>query len=512
MTIIDEIDAYGSGSDKIALIHRENILTYSELLEKSNALACYLINRFQSDKTPFIVYGHKQPDMMVAFLACVKSGHAYIPIDSTLPNERMRSIVESAGAKLILNIENRDFNFKDATNLTWEIINGIYAEYRGWVPDKSLQVQEDDVFYIIYTSGSTGIPKGVQITHSCLKSFIKWGLGFCTLSSDKEQVVFMNQAPFSFDLSVMDLYLSLISGSVLFCIDKDMIANIRELFFYLKKSGIRVWVSTPSFAEMCLADSNFSNKLLPEMKSMLFCGETLTNKCTEKLMERFDKISIFNMYGPTEATVAITAVLIDRRICREINPLPVGYVKEDCRILIMRDGKEVPEGEKGEIVIAGDSVSTGYYMNPEMTEKAFFGMVFDGVEKRSYKTGDEGYIKDGLLYYCGRMDFQIKLSGYRIEIEDIESNFRKLENVKNVAVLPIFKNGKVQYLAAFAVLTRPSGKSELAQVSAIKTNLKKLLPEYMIPRRIVVKENLPMTTNGKINRQLLLEELLNDSL
>ena len=110
------------------------------------------------------------------------------------------------------------------------------------------------------------------------------------------------------------------------------------------------------------------------------------------------------------------------------------------------------------------------------------------------------------------MDFQIKLSGYRIEIEDIESNFRKLENVKNVAVLPIFKNGKVQYLAAFAVLTRPSGKSELAQVSAIKTNLKKLLPEYMIPRRIVVKENLPMTTNGKINRQLLLEELLNDSL
>lgn len=190
---------------------------------------------------------------------------------------------------------------------------------------------------------------------------------------------FINQAPFSFDLSVMDLYLSLASGSTLLSLDKSMIANFKELFLNLSKSKISIWVSTPSFAEMCLADSSFNNNILPNLKLMLFCGETLVNSCASKLHKRFPGIRIINTYGPTEANVAITAIDIDEEMSNMESALPVGYVKEDCNIFIVNnEGNEVPDGEKGEIVIAGSSVSIGYFNNELATKKAFSTVKING--------------------------------------------------------------------------------------------------------------------------------------
>lgn len=183
----------------------------------------------------------------------------------------------------------------------------------------------------------------------------------------------MNQAPFSFDLSVMDLYLSLASGSTLFSIDKQMISNLGELFRYFSQAKINVWVSTPSFAELCLADKSFNDRLLPDLKLFLFCGEVLSNKCAEKLLERFKNARIFNMYGPTETTVAVTAVEITQELCKSYNPLPVGYAKNDCKIFIIDSDGEIisDENKKGEIYIAGDSVSIGYYKDEDITNSTF---------------------------------------------------------------------------------------------------------------------------------------------
>ena len=190
----------------------------------------------------------------------------------------------------------------------------------------------------------------------------------------------------------MDLYLSLASGSVLFSIDREMTGNLRELFAFLKRSGTTVWVSTPSFAELCTADSSFNQDLLPEMKLFLFCGETLPNECVNKLLDRFEGVRVVNFYGPTETTVAVTAIEIDQEICDRIRPLPLGYVKNDCRIFIVdENGAPVPDGERGEIVIAGDSVSPGYYNNGEKTARAFSTIEVEGVLKRCYRTGDFGY-------------------------------------------------------------------------------------------------------------------------
>lgn len=512
-------------SDLIAHEHRESIMTYKELEQKSDALASYLIEVFGNDKTPIIVYGHKEAKMLICFFACIKTGHAYIPIDSSTPIDRVMDIVEISKTKMIFNVGDKKI---DSTQLKIILepsgIEKILTDYSGMVPPEKYRVINEDIHYIIYTSGSTGKPKGVKITSNCLTSFVQWAVELWS-EFDKEKHIIMNQAPFSFDLSVMDLYLSLYSGSILYSIDKEMISSLKQLFDYFKVSNIDIWVSTPSFAEMCLADSSFNAELLPNLKLMFFCGETLANNCVNKLLSRFDNIKIINLYGPTEATVAVTGVEVDRNLCENKSPLPVGYVKEDCKIFIVRENNgeltknatylefgdkkyiSLPEGERGEIVISGKSVSTGYLNDEEITKKVFFTSKEEGNEERYYRTGDEGYIEDDLLYYSGRIDFQVKLNGFRIELEDIESNLLEIDFIENAIVLPVFKDEKPYYLAAVVTLNKKFEEKDFAIGLKIKESLRKILPEYMVPRKIIIKEILPMTPNGKINRKLLSEGL-----
>lgn len=283
---------------------------------------------------------------------------------------------------------------------------------------------------------------------------------------------------------------------------------MKDLFANLRLSLISIWVSTPSFVEMCLADSSFNQELLPDLKLMLFCGETLGNHCVKKLYERFSGIKVINTYGPTEATVAVTALYVDREMCENVAPLPVGFVKEDCTITIIdAQGNPLGENTKGEIVISGASVSSGYYRNNEMTEKVFSRSILNHSEIRSYRTGDEGYLQSGLLFYCGRIDNQVKLNGFRIELEDIETNLRKIAAIEKAVVLPIKKEDKIQYLAAIVVLSQTVNDDEFQLGLKIKAELKNYLPEYMIPRKIIFRASLPITLNGKIDRASLLGEI-----
>lgn len=507
MSLIHIINSYAlSQPNNTAHIYRENSITYKELKEKSDALASYIISKFGKDKTPILVYGHKENEMLISFLACVKAGHAYMPVDTSFPKQRINDIIENSKTNLILNISSNVLESKDKINIvSLSDLVKIFQEYKDTEPSEEYAVKGDEVYYIIYTSGSTGKPKGVQIPLSALESFVKWGL---SLSGYDANNVYMNQAPFSFDLSVMDLYLALASGATLFSIDKMMISNLKELFKYLSISNITTWVSTPSFAEMCLADSSFNRDLVPSLKTMLFCGEVLSNNCVERLHNRFNEVKVVNTYGPTEATVAITSVVVDEALNNNIIPLPVGKVKDGCKLLIIdKEGRELPEGKNGEILIVGDSVSLGYHNNSKMTEKAFLKVEIDNRIQRAYKTGDEGYLKDGMLYYLGRIDFQIKLNGFRMEVEDIENNLRKIDMIENVVILPVTREGKLHHLAAVVTLNKREEKKDYKIAVMIKNDLKKLLPEYMIPRNIIIKDTLPMNPNGKVNRKLLMEEM-----
>jgi D-alanine--poly(phosphoribitol) ligase subunit 1 len=363
-------------------------------------------------------------------------------------------------------------------------------------------VASDEPFYILFTSGSTGEPKGVIITLACLENFVEWMLVEQRFAERSE--VFLNQAPFSFDLSVMDLYCSLATGGTLFSISRDLIETPKKLYVALASSGVTTWVSTPSFAQMCLVEEKFAEALLPDVRRFLFCGETLTPQTAAQLLKRFLKAQVWNMYGPTEATVATTSVRIDAAILEQYLPLPVGRAMPRTEIsLVDQNQKAVPANDRGEIVIAGPNVSPGYLGRPDLTANAFF----EHRGQRSYRTGDLGRFRDDLLFFEGRIDEQIKLSGYRIELGDVEANLRALATVRDAVVIPVMKNGAAQSLAAFVVLAGRDDASHFVLSYQLRNQLSERLPLYMLPRKFVFLDTFPMTANGKVDRASLAKSL-----
>lgn len=480
------------------LPNNHSSLAWRELDEYSGRLAAY-IQKTCRTKAPVIVYGHKDPWMLVCFLACVKSGRAYCPVDVSVPLSRVEAIISEVGPELIFAMEPLEYS---GASVLDKAAAKAAVEGEPVVLDLGYAVSAEDTFYIIFTSGSTGTPKGVQITRDCLDHFIQWGLALGRGLNDGIRRVFLNQAPFSFDLSVMDLYLSLYTGGHLFALSKGLQSDMGAMLDALGKSGAEVWVSTPSFADVCLADKKFCETLLPRLGLFLFCGETLTNRTADRLAAAFPRADIVNTYGPTESTVAVTQVRITPELRRDA-PLPVGIEKPGTWIFIQdENGQDLPEGCVGEIVIAGDSVSTGYWKRPDLTERVFGTRVIEGTRYRTYRTGDSGMRRDGQLYYQGRMDFQIKLHGYRIELGDIEENLLKLEGVTGAVVLPVSREGKVKSLTAYVVADR-RGDSDFSEGQRLRAELKALVPEYMIPKKFVFLDQMPMTNNGKVDRRRL---------
>ena len=498
MFAIEKIEAAAAaGKLQPAVISGEKELTYGELWEKSDALSVYLEEVLGEDKTPLVVYGHKDPMMLVCFLACVKSGRAYCPVDMSMPAERVRDIAETVGNRLVIGVEKPESLPEGMQVLSREDMEKAINARLGERFPESKWVKPDDTFYIIFTSGSTGKPKGVQISAQALTRFTDWSETLGGSPEEKRNAVFLNQAPFSFDLSVMDVYTALTTGATLFCLDKETVKDMGRLTEALGRGNINYWVSTPSFADMCLSDKVFNDKLISDLKAFLFCGEKLTKTTAARLMERFPKARIVNTYGPTESTVAVTGTEITKEMLEAEGELPIGYAKAGTEIEI--------DGESGEIVIVGDTVSKGYYKDSERTVKAF-GRKADG--RLYYRTGDQGYMKDGMLYYHGRLDLQVKLHGYRIELGDIECNIGNICGISAAAVIPKYQDGKVKHLTAFVVRDdkeefREDTGARLAASREIKAKLKETLPEYMVPKRIVFTDGLPMTGNGKTDRRKL---------
>lgn len=486
MTLLAQIDQWQRlAPQRLAHISGETRLSYAELFQRSNALAQKIRQQLGENNQPLAIFGHKETEMLIGFLGCVKAGRPYIPLDSSLPEGRVQAILQASGAALLLTPE----------------------KIRVWSSDPAenfqpARLRPDSPWYIIFTSGSTGAPKGVIITRAALESFTGW------IQAEQQfrpaQEVFLNQAPFSFDLSVMDLYSSLSSGGTLFSLSRETIAEPPKMFHALSQSAVSVWVSTPSFAQLCLAEPSFRAERLPELRKFWFCGETLAPEVAASLLKRFPAAEVWNTYGPTEATVATSSLKVDEAILAKYAPLPVGRPKPGSRILILRDGQPVEAGARGEIIIAGENVSAGYLNQPELTAHSFHEM--DGL--RAYHSGDLGHFADGWLFFDGRADFQIKLHGYRIEIGDIETNLQALARVRDAVVLPVLKNGRAEFLAAFVILRQAPSGSNFEISRALKHELGERLPDYMIPRKFVFLAQFPLTANGKADRRKLAEALV----
>ncbi len=456
--------------NRIALITGNERLTYAELYDRAEAAAGLLKRQ---GTAPVILYGHKESAMFVSLLACIFAGRTYVPVDRFMPEMRIRKIIAASGASLILSADGTAFPGIESCTLA------ELERYSLREPEE----QPNDIVYIMFTSGTTGDPKGVPISKTNLDSFLRWLTAFSPLS-EYRRITVMNQASLNFDLSVADIFYAFCGGHTLAALDRQTQEDYSGIFTFLTENRVNLCVVTPTFLRLCLLNPDFRAENFPALKCVYFCGERLEQKTAEQMHKRFPDVTMINAYGPTEAASAVSAVVIDEKVLRDVT-LPVGKCGEFAtEILILDD----------EIVLRGDSVFGGYLDGEP-------GGYYTKNGVNSYRTGDLGFFWDGYLYCRGRKDDQIKYKGYRIELADIERNLTETEGVRECAVIAKRDGETVKAIHAF-VVPEPGTNPDAAR---LKNALKQHLPDYMIPKTIRFIDRLPVSANGKTDRKALNE-------
>ncbi|WP_241074357.1 D-alanine--poly(phosphoribitol) ligase [Achromobacter insuavis] len=458
--------------DALAVVGADRSLTWAQLRDEATAWADEARAHGAAPDVPVAIYGHKEASFFVAMVGALLVGAPFVPVDTIYPPERLRRIVEIVHAAAVYD-----------------------AAARGFEPGEGAALAERGLAYVMFTSGSTGDPKGVQIGRESVGLLGDWMLGSFDLG---EAPVFMNQAPFSFDLSMYEVFATLAAGGTCVLNSREQIGAAATWMSRLAQQGVTVWVSTPSFAHQQLANRDFSPATLPTLRTFLFCGEPLPAALAKKLRQRFPDAVILNTYGPTEATVATTWIAITDAVLAAHDPLPVGHAKPDCELRI----------EDGEICIIGDHVMRGYLNRQDLNEVKLF-VAEDG--RRGFRTGDLGQLDaDGLLFCRGRMDDQIKLNGYRIELAEIDEALHGLPGVEGGACAVLRRpDGTAVRLIGFVagVAAEQAEASLLAQdaLTGWKDKLGQRLPPYMVPSELVACASLPMSNNHKIDRKKLID-------
>jgi D-alanine--poly(phosphoribitol) ligase subunit 1 len=469
LELLDFVDC-DKDLNRLALSASDRDLTWSEFKNEVDAFKSEILKYNLPKGHPVVIYGHKEAKFLVSITACMSLGLPYIPVDTIYPKERLHKIISIVNSALLIN------TIDDALDFNKENINTTYY-------------LDDPIIYIIFTSGSTGEPKGVQITQNSILDFNKWLDTDFKFSSDS---IFMNQAPFSFDLSVYELIGFLSFGGTIVLNSRELLENHIEFFERLKKYSCNTWVSTPSFISKYLLSSEFVSSEVKALNTFLFCGEVLPATTAKRILNSFPSSKVLNTYGPTEATVAITLIDITPAVIEKYSKsLPVGYVKENTKINLL----DIDSENVGEIEIVGDNVSIGYFKNEELNAQKFQAKY----EKRSFRTGDFGYIEDNILFFANRKDELIKLHGFRIELGEIDKEFTNNKKINESITIPLKRGTEVVKLITFIIANTQIDMEEL------KKEISEVLPYYMIPSDIVVIDKFPYNTNHKIDKNALIE-------
>jgi D-alanine--poly(phosphoribitol) ligase subunit 1 len=443
---------------------------------------------------PVIIYGHKEYTFAVAILACIHASVTYVPIDIIYPVERIKKIVDITQAQVIINCSGKKVDINFAIEIDSEF--KLKINHTSTFPENIEHFAEDPLQYIMFTSGSTGEPKGVQITKNSTLKFIDWAskdFGF------NETDVFMNQAPFTFDVSLCDLFNAFALGGSLILNSNEIVKDQDAFIARLKKYHCSIWTSTPSFAFLFLRHSELNSENIPSLRTFLFMGEELPLRTCTQLKSKFPNAEIMNAYGPTEATIVTTLVKINQGIINKYHSIPIGYPMPESELLILKDNDEQKEGE---LVICGDHVSIGYYKNKDFNQSKFY--IHNG--KRAFKTGDLAYYKDGLLFFLGRNDNQVKLHGFRIELNEISNEICKNTAITDAITLPLKRNNEIKKLVTFVKIKERENFEQVKE--SLFSHLEKVLPYYMIPSDILIVEDFPYNTSHKIDNNKLIENYL----
>lgn len=479
--------------EKTALAGSDHDCTWKELQMQTEVLSEVLLTLNIPAGEPVIIYGHKEAWFAVAMLACYHSGTTYTPIDKIYPDERVKRIIEITQAQVVINCTGAALPYSLPCAVEINENAEIIAHK---APRRHLdrtEFGEDTLQYVMFTSGSTGEPKGVQILRSSVLAFLDWSskdFGF------SEADVFLNQAPFTFDVSLCDLLNAFALGGTLVLsaaeLTKDQDVFLQRVIQY----KCTVWTSTPSFAFIYLRHPLFGSTAMPALKTFLFMGEELPARTCTTLHTKFPESRVLNAYGPTEATIVTTLIEITPEIATQQASVPIGYPMPASTLLIDNGGGESKEGE---LIIVGPHVSPGYFNREDLNEKKFY--MHKG--QRAFRTGDLAYYEQGMVYFLGRNDDQVKLHGFRIELDEISHVLCDHEEIDEAVTVPLKRNNEVKKIISFVKSAGNTVGTDLREV--VFSLLSRRLPYYMLPAEVIVVDDFPYNVSHKIDKNRLVE-------
>lgn len=496
----------GSHASAPAIRMSSYSLSYGELETLSNQIARLLRDRGVTRLDRVCLFLPKSPLAIAAMLGVLKADCIYVPIDLASPPSRIAKIVAAADPAVAFVTEGTPSHHVDA----------LHAE-RGFssIEIVSLDVDEliavdsaphvhanssDDPAHILFTSGSTGDPKGVVVTHRNVASFIDWATSYFGMSAGER---ISGHPPLHFDLSTFDIYGSFAVGAELWLVPPEANLLPHELARFIEQSKLTQWFSVPSTMTYMAKFDALPAEGFEHLERVIWCGEVLPTPILRHWMERVPQASFTNLYGPTETTIASSYYSVPQRPSDDTTPIPIGVPCRGEELMILDESLvPAPPDAIGELYIGGVGVTRGYWRDEERTAAAFVpDPKATQSERRVYKTGDLCRLgHDGLVYFVGRNDSQVKSRGYRIELGEIESALATLAVALESAVVAVGTDGfeGTSICCAFVPAVTHGEPAK-----ALQHGLRRLLPPYMIPTRWRAMPELPKNQNGKIDRRAL---------
>lgn len=489
--VLGEVERHAKSTpDSLAVAQSTKRLSYGELNCRANDLAWKFCGLGASVDQVIVVVMPRSPELIITALASWKAGAAYLPLDPSYPPERLAFMIEDAGAKVIVTLAHLKDRLPELDIPVIVLDSDGSSQPGKQITGPPLFLATRDIAYVIYTSGSTGFPKGVAVEHASLANLIGWHQETYCLT-DKDRCTWLANP--AFDASVWEIWSCLASGSSLLIPEPEILLSTRQLLEWMAEQQVSISFMPTPLAEAILAESWPSNLRL---RALLTGGDALHRRPNGRAPYR-----LFNHYGPTEGTVVATSVVVNETEGDSILP-SIGMPISKVEIHLLNDQLEpVAAGEMGELCIGGEPVlARGYLNRPDLTAEKFIPDYHGGRPgMRLYRTGDLGRRRpNGELEFLGRIDHQVKIRGIRVEVGEIEATLKAMLAVKDACVAP-WGNGADKKLVAYLV----PKQTDIPEQTEIIAHLRRVLPQVMLPSFFLWLPQLPLTSNGKIDRKSL---------
>ncbi|MEN5378519.1 amino acid adenylation domain-containing protein [Sphingobacterium kitahiroshimense] len=489
-TIIDHIEyQVDHNPTSVAVIHKNLYYTYEDLELRANSIANFLKRNGVSNESIVGICMDRSFEMVVGILGIMKAGGAYLPLDPAYPCERLKYMIEDSKIEILLTSDEQ-LNVFENVFINKILVNDVLCETTT-ISRPERQINSQNLAYVIYTSGSTGKPKGVMNQHDGILNRLLWAKEYFGIKiSDR----ILHKTSISFDVSVWELFLPLISGASIVLADSGGHRDSTYLKNLILESSVTIVHFVPSMLEIFLRESNLGS--LERLRTVVCSGEELKLNHVKSFRKIFANKGLYNLYGPTEAAIDVTSWEVPKLLSEKIQKIPIGSPIANTQIYILDEkGNSLPHGITGELYIGGVQVARGYLNKDSITEEKFKKIYIQGEERRLYRTGDMArWIEEGVIEFLGRFDNQVKISGNRVELGEVEQALLSIELIDEAVVnVSIDKNGDGNLIAYLI--------SEVKiEIRDLRNILLSKLPSYMIPHYFIQLDKLPVNENGKVDK------------